>query len=84
MPDPAGFCSPAFGLPMKFTLPLIACLLLAPLTRLSAADQKPNILLILSDDQSVPLIGAYGDANCKQNQLTPNLDAFAAASMRFI
>ena len=68
---------------MKFTLPLIACLLLAPLTRLSAADQKPNILLILSDDQSVPHIGAYGDANCKQNQLTPNLDAFAAASMRF-
>jgi len=50
---------------------------------LSKPATKPNILLILSDDHSVPHVGAYGDANCKQNQITPNLDAFAAEGMRF-
>lgn len=44
---------------------------------------KPNILLVVSDDHSVPHVGAYGDANCLKNQITPNLDAFAKESMRF-
>ncbi len=83
MPDSTCFCSFPFGLPMKFTLSLIAVLLLAPPSRLSATDQKPNILLVLSDDHSVPHVGAFGDANCLQNRITPNLDAFAAEGMRF-
>ncbi len=47
------------------------------------AEQKPNVLLVLSDDHSVPHIGAYGDANCQRLNLTPNLDAFTAEGLRF-
>lgn len=46
--------------------------------RLRAGD-KPNILLLLSDDHSYPFVGAYGDANVR----TPNLDRLAAEGMRF-
>ena len=45
----------------------------------SAALGQPNILLVLSDDHSVPHLGCYGDPNA----ITPNLDAFAAQGMRF-
>lgn len=44
-----------------------------------AADDRPNILLILSDDQSVPHVGCYGNKDIK----TPNLDRLAAEGMRF-
>ncbi|MCB1122832.1 MAG: sulfatase-like hydrolase/transferase, partial [Verrucomicrobiae bacterium] len=47
------------------------------------ADERPNVLLILSDDHSVPHLGAYGDENCISYRITPNLDAFAAEGMRF-
>lgn len=43
----------------------------------------PNVLLILSDDHSVPHVGCYGDENCKRFKITPNLDAFAAQGIRF-
>jgi len=73
---------------MKNKLVLLWSLLLAGFTNLSVADvsklpAKPNILLILSDDHSVPHVGAYGNANCQQLKITPNLDAFAAESIRF-
>jgi N-sulfoglucosamine sulfohydrolase len=48
-----------------------------------AAAERPNILLVLSDDHSLPHLGAFGDANCQRLNLTPNLDAFAAEGMRF-
>lgn len=44
-----------------------------------AAAARPNIVLILSDDHSVPHVGCYGSPNPK----TPALDAFAAQGMRF-
>ena len=44
---------------------------------------QPNILLILSDDHSVPHLGSYGDLNCRTLGLTPNLDALAEQGMRF-
>lgn len=44
-----------------------------------ASPQRPNILLILSDDHSAPYLGCYGDPVIR----TPNLDRFAAQSMRF-
>jgi N-sulfoglucosamine sulfohydrolase len=54
---------------------LIPCLLAAA----SASPAvKPNILLILSDDHSVPHLGCYGSPNV----ITPHLDAFAAQGMR--
>ena len=45
--------------------------------------ERPNILLVLSDDHSVPHVGAYGGANCQRLGLTPNPDAFTAEGMRF-
>ncbi|MBI2950057.1 MAG: sulfatase [Verrucomicrobia bacterium] len=45
---------------------------------LLAAD-RPNILLVLSDDHSAAHVGCYGNKDIK----TPNLDRFAAQGMRF-
>ncbi len=44
-----------------------------------AAGDRPNILLVLSDDHSVPHVGCYGNADIK----TPNLDRLASQGMRF-
>src|SRR3954451_4531664 len=58
------------------------------LTSFVSADQvsssrhsasQPNILLILSDDHSVPHLGCYGDKAAS----TPNLDRFASQGMLF-
>ena len=49
----------------------------------NAASGKPNVLLVLSDDHSVPHLGCYGNQNCKRFNITPNLDALAAQGMRF-
>ncbi|MCA1808436.1 MAG: sulfatase [Lentisphaerae bacterium] len=43
------------------------------------ATTRPNILLVLSDDHSVPHVGCYGSPNVK----TPNLDRFTLQGMRF-
>ncbi len=40
---------------------------------------RPNILLVISDDQSAAFVGCYGDKVIK----TPNLDRFASGGMRF-
>ena len=61
---------------MKQPLLLLAVVLLAPL---AAADSKPNIRLILSDDHGYPHVGGYG----YNDILTPNLDRFAAEGVRF-
>ena len=61
-----------------FSFMLIAVAISVP-----AIAQRPNILLVLSDDHSVPHVGAYGDVNCRRLNLTPNLDAFAEEGMRF-
>ena len=42
-------------------------------------EPRPNIILILSDDHSVPFLGAYGNPDLK----TPNLDRFAREGMQF-
>ncbi|MEM8910936.1 MAG: sulfatase-like hydrolase/transferase, partial [Planctomycetota bacterium] len=44
---------------------------------------RPNVLLILSDDHSVPHVGCYGSENCRHFNITPNLDRFATQGMRF-
>ena len=44
-----------------------------------AADDRPNILLVLSDDQSAFAVGCYDNNDI----LTPNLDRFASQGVRF-
>jgi arylsulfatase A-like enzyme len=45
----------------------------------SAADQRPNILFIMSDDHATRAVSAYGDALVE----TPNIDRIAANGVRF-
>jgi arylsulfatase A-like enzyme len=56
---------------------ILACL--SPSRLFAAEGERPNILLILSDDQSVPHVGCYGNKDI----ITPNLDKFATEGMRF-
>ncbi|HRH98262.1 MAG TPA: sulfatase-like hydrolase/transferase, partial [Prosthecobacter sp.] len=44
-----------------------------------AAEQRPNILFVLSDDHSYPFLGCYGRKEMK----TPSLDRIAAEGMMF-
>ena len=62
------------------TRPFTALIFLLLLLRVSAppreifAADRPNILLLLSDDHSYPFVSAYGDSNVN----TPTLDRLAA------
>lgn len=46
-------------------------------------NKKLNVLLILSDDHSLPHLGCYGNENIERFNITPNLNAFAKESMLF-
>ena len=58
----------------------LACSFSSPLM---ADPSRPNVLLILSDDHSVPHISCYDDMNTTQFHITPNLQRFAEQGMRF-
>jgi arylsulfatase A-like enzyme len=60
------------------SITLIATLL-APPTTLDAADQRPNILLIMADNWSWPHAGVLGDRLCK----TPAFDQLARDGILF-
>lgn len=63
-------------------LPRLCLMVLSLLTALPAvgvAQQRPNVVLILSDDHAAHAISAYGS---RVNQ-TPNLDRLAAGGVRF-
>ena len=45
----------------------------------AAQTEQPNILLVLSDDQSAFAVGCYGNGDI----VTPNLDRFASEGVRF-
>ena len=68
----------------KLTLRTLAILLLAPLAALHAAEKttaasKPNILLLITDQQTVGALSCAGNPYVK----TPNLDRLAARGVRF-
>ena len=58
---------------------LLALMSIVTIVSATRAAERPNILLVLSDDHSYPHIGCYGNADIK----TPNLDRFAADGIRF-
>ncbi len=68
---------------MKHTLPFLTLLLLTSVAAQSAADQpapqRPNVLVIVTDDQG------YGELSCHGNPVltTPNLDRLYDESIRF-
>lgn len=67
---------------MKLALTLFTALLLASLTSLHAADapkQKPNVIVILSDDLGWADLSCYGSTFHE----SPNLDKLATQGMRF-
>jgi len=68
-------------MPRRLLLALLALGLFLHLPPVAHATQKKplNILLVLSDDQSAPHVGCYGNPDVK----TPNLDKFATQGMRF-
>ena len=49
----------------------------------AAELSQPNVLLILSDDHSVPHVSCYDDENTTRFNITPNLQKFAEQGMRF-
>jgi arylsulfatase len=58
--------------------PLFALLLLAPLGLLTAADSRPNVVVIMVDDMGFSDLGCYGS-----EIPTPNIDRLAAGGVRF-
>ena len=57
---------------------ILVCLFLQFVSA-SIAAEKPNILLLLSDDHSYPFLSCYGDSNVK----TPSIDRLANEGMKF-
>ena len=74
---------------MKHTITLLTTLLLAPLAALHAAEKinnKPNILVILTDDLGYDDVGCYWTPDKRlgfEKIQTPNIDRLAAEGARF-
>ncbi|MBI1249399.1 sulfatase-like hydrolase/transferase [bacterium] len=56
---------------------MLTCLLV---TKLCTADERPNIVFLFSDDQTVGAVGCYGN----KDVITPNLDKLADDGVRFV
>ena len=67
------------GLIVPLLIPGITRAATDPTSGIQQPASQPNILLILSDDQSVPHLGCLGDKAAS----TPNLDRFASQGMLF-
>jgi arylsulfatase A len=64
---------------MPLTLLRLACLLLAGVASLAAAETPPNLVILFADDLGINDLGCYG----RKDQRTPNLDQLAAQGARF-
>ncbi len=60
-----------------FTVSLVLSLAIA--SSLNAAESRPNIIFLLSDDQTIGAMGCSGN----KDVITPNLDKLASEGMRF-
>jgi len=61
------------------TWALLAVTLGSPPAALAAADDRPNILWLTSEDNSISWVSCYGATNCK----TPAIDQLAAEGFRY-
>jgi len=64
---------------MNFRLTLLTVLLLVPLAELDAADSRPNIVFLFTDDQTIGAMGCYGNKEI----ITPHMDKLAGEGVRF-
>uniref|UniRef100_A0A6I8NA36 Arylsulfatase D n=1 Tax=Ornithorhynchus anatinus TaxID=9258 RepID=A0A6I8NA36_ORNAN len=62
----------------SFAIMPVICLLLGALGLCSAADSKPNILLIMADDLGIGDVGCYGNDTLR----TPNIDRLAKEGVK--
>ncbi len=60
-------------------IPLISILLLISLVSSSFAQQKPNVIIILTDDQGTVDLNSFG----AKDLYTPNIDKLAAQGVKF-
>ena len=58
---------------------LIPLLLLVSLTTYAMAEQRPNVIFIMADDQGSADLGCYGS----KDLVTPHTDALAASGVKF-
>jgi arylsulfatase A len=65
--------------PIRLITPALAALTFASATSLAAAADRPNIVLIFTDDQGYGDVGCFGAEGFK----TPHLDRMAEEGMRF-
>ncbi|MEN6323224.1 MAG: sulfatase [Proteiniphilum sp.] len=66
-----------FGL--RYPVWFVTLLASPPVLTQQKIIERPNILLILSDDHSFPYLGCYGNSDLK----TPNIDKIAKEGIRF-
>ena len=62
-----------------FRLAILNLILFVPLAALHAADSRPNIVFLFTDDQTVGAMGCYGNKEI----ITPHMDKLAAEGVRF-
>ena len=63
---------------MKYLTTILFCIAVS-IPHLARSDDRPNILWITSEDNSIYWVGCYGSQNAK----TPNIDQLAAEGFRY-
>ncbi len=63
----------------RFVRPQFALLVFSIFCSLAHCAERPNILLLLSDDHSYPYVSCYGSSNVR----TPTLDQLASDGIKF-